>query len=37
MKTWRFRWEDPCSGHQRVFADAATLMNALREIASAPK
>jgi hypothetical protein len=33
--TWRFRLEDPRSGDQRVFADAATLMNALREIASA--
>ena len=31
--TWRFRLEDPRSGQQRVFADAATLMNALREIA----
>ena len=33
--TWRFRLEDPRSGQQRVFADAATLMNVLREIASA--
>jgi hypothetical protein len=33
--TWRFRLEDPRSGQQRVFADAATLMTALREIASA--
>ena len=33
--TWRFRLEDPRSGQQRVFADAATLMNALREIGSA--
>jgi hypothetical protein len=33
--TWRFRLEDPRSGQQRVFADAATLMNALREIAIA--
>ena len=32
---WRFRLEDPRSGQQRVFADAATLMTALREIASA--
>jgi hypothetical protein len=32
--TWRFRLEDPRSGQQRVFADAATLMTALREIAS---
>lgn len=36
MITWRFRLEDPRSGQQRVFADAATLMTALREIASAP-
>jgi hypothetical protein len=35
MITWRFRLEDPRSGQQRVFADAATLMNALREIAIA--
>ena len=34
--TWRFRLEDPRSGQQRVFADAATLMTALREIASDP-
>ena len=34
--TWRFRLEDPRSGQQRVFADAATLMNALREIGIAP-
>jgi hypothetical protein len=34
MITWRFRLEDPRSGQQRVFADAATLMTALREIAS---
>lgn len=33
--TWRFRLEDPRSGQQRVFADAATLMTALHEIASA--
>jgi hypothetical protein len=33
--TWRFRLEDPRSGQQRVFADAATLMSALREIAGA--
>ena len=31
MITWRFRLEDPRSGQQRVFADAATLMNALHE------
>ena len=35
MKTWRFHLEDPRSGQQRVFADAATLMTALREIAIA--
>jgi hypothetical protein len=34
--TWRFRLEDPRSGQQCVFADAATLMNALCEITSAP-
>jgi hypothetical protein len=33
--TWRFRLEDPRSGQQRVFADAATLMSALRDITSA--
>ena len=33
MITWRFRLEDPRSGQQRVFADAATLMIALHEIA----
>ena len=32
MNPWRFRLEDPRSGQQRVFADAATLMNALHEI-----
>jgi len=35
MITWRFRLEDPRSGQQRVFADAATLMIALGEIATA--
>lgn len=29
---WRFRLEDPRSGQQRGFMDAATLMNALHEI-----
>jgi predicted ester cyclase len=29
--TWRFRLEDPRSGRQQVFADAATLMAALQE------
>jgi len=33
--TWRFRLDDPRSGQQRVFADAASLLTALREIASA--
>ena len=33
--TWRFRLEDPRSGQQRVFANAASLMTALREIVSA--
>jgi hypothetical protein len=33
MITWRFRLEDPRTGQQRVFTDAATLMNALHEIA----
>jgi hypothetical protein len=33
MITWRFRLEDPRSGRQRVFTDAATLMSALGEIA----
>ena len=28
--TWRFRLEDPRSGRQQVFADAATLMTALQ-------
>ncbi|MCB0063451.1 MAG: hypothetical protein KDE19_15120 [Caldilineaceae bacterium] len=27
--TWRFRLEDPRTGRQRAFADAATLMNVL--------
>lgn len=31
--TWRFRLEDPRSGQQSVFADGATLMNTLSEIA----
>ncbi len=33
--TWRFRLEDPRSGQQRAFADAATLMSALHKIGSA--
>lgn len=31
--TWRFRLEDPRTGRHRLFADAATLMRALYEIA----
>lgn len=27
--TWRFRLEDPRTGRQQAFADAATLMHAL--------
>ena len=30
--TWRFRLEDPRTGRQQVFADAAMLMNALHTI-----
>lgn len=30
--TWRFRLEDPRSGRQQAFADAATLMAALQAI-----
>ncbi len=30
--TWRFRLEDPRSGQQQVFADAASLMTALQEL-----
>jgi len=33
--TWRFRLEDPRSGQQQVFADAATLMTALQTMAAA--
>jgi hypothetical protein len=36
MITWRFRLEDPRSGQQHVFADAAALMNPLHEIAIDP-
>ncbi len=32
--TWRFRLEDPRSGRQQAFADAATLMSALQAIAA---
>ena len=34
---WRFRLEDPRSGRQQLFADAATLMNALQVIAATPE
>ena len=30
--TWRFRLEDPRSGRQQAFADAATLLAALQEL-----
>lgn len=30
--TWRFRLEDPRTGRQQVFADAASLMTALQEL-----
>jgi len=33
--TWRFRLEDPRSGRQQVFADAAMLMRALEELTRA--
>lgn len=32
--TWRFRLEDPRSGRQQVFADAAALMDALHKFAT---
>ena len=32
--TWRFRLEDPRSGQQHVFADAVTLMSALRDMSN---
>ena len=34
--TWRFRLEDPRSGQQQVFADAAALMAAVAAIADDP-
>lgn len=34
---WRFRLEDPRTGRQQGFADAATLMNALQTIAATPE
>lgn len=33
--TWRFRLEDPRSGQQQAFADAAALINALQAISVA--
>jgi hypothetical protein len=30
--TWRFRLEDPRTGQQQAFADAAALMSALQSI-----
>ncbi len=30
--TWRFRLEDPRSGRQQAFADAATFMTALQQL-----
>ena len=34
--TWRFRLEDPRSGRQQAFFDAATLMAALQAITAKP-
>ena len=34
--TWRFRLEDPRSGRQPAFVDAATLMAALQAITAKP-
>lgn len=34
--TWRFRLEDPRSGQQQAFADAATFMAALQVLAATP-
>ncbi len=34
--TWRFRLEDPRTGRQQVFADAAALMAILAAIANHP-
>jgi len=33
---WRFRLEDPRSGQQQAFADAATLMVALQALTATP-
>jgi hypothetical protein len=32
--TWRFRLEDPRTGQQQAFADAAALMSALYKLAA---
>lgn len=34
---WRFRLDDPRSGRQQLFADAATLLNALQAITTMPE
>lgn len=34
LPTWRFRLEDPRTGRQQLFVDAATLLNALQTIAA---
>lgn len=34
---WRFRLEDPRTGQQKAFADAATLMLVLQAIAAMPE
>lgn len=36
LTNWRFRLEDPRSGRQQLFADAATLMSALETITAKP-
>jgi hypothetical protein len=33
--TWRFRLEDPRTGRQQAFADAASFMTALQVLAAA--
>lgn len=37
LMTCRFRLEDPRSGWQQLFADAATLMSALQAITAMPE
>ena len=37
LMTCRFRLEDPRSGWQQIFADAATLMNALQTLTALPE